>query len=474
MTVLVEPGHEIVSGTIGMGKSFWILWKIIQSFLCDRPCCYIDPRSDTYLHLLAFFHRTKLGRELWQRYQHRIIFLDLVSPADYAVAFNILEPMSGFFFANPDKIALLATSLVSHLKRELGWELGMANRMEAIMMAAIGLLVSAGSYTLAEIPALFMQTKSEDGTPERFNPFTQKLLDKCHHAARWFWDYQWANWSVNDRKEWTNSTNNQVFRYLFDERALVTTCASDNATLDFRRLIDNRCWLFVNIPYQYLSETITTLIGNMLITKIFYACMQREPTYDYRLILDEARFFNTGPLDVILETARAYRLWLTLVVQSLDQMARNREGRIDYRLKETALNNAKYLSVFHTISDAELFASLMVPLTGQIQSAVEMDQNRWRFMSLVKREVVLWDRDVRKPQRWITPDVSLPEVSAEELMAFEAEHIKKTGRPIAQIRQEIATRQAEVQALINKPRPNTSQQQTPPRQHPRNQMGRRI
>ena len=50
----------------------------------------------------------------------------------------------------------------------------------------------------------------------------------------------------------------------------------------------------------------------MIITKLFYACMQRQPTHDYRLILDEARFFNTGPLDAILDTSRHYRLWITL------------------------------------------------------------------------------------------------------------------------------------------------------------------
>lgn len=48
MPELADPGHEIICGTIGMGKSYWVLYKIVRSFLHDRPCCYIDPKGDTY------------------------------------------------------------------------------------------------------------------------------------------------------------------------------------------------------------------------------------------------------------------------------------------------------------------------------------------------------------------------------------------------------------------------------------------
>ena len=47
MPELLGAGHEIVCGTIGMGKSYWILYKIVKSLIHDRPCCYIDPKGDT-------------------------------------------------------------------------------------------------------------------------------------------------------------------------------------------------------------------------------------------------------------------------------------------------------------------------------------------------------------------------------------------------------------------------------------------
>jgi hypothetical protein len=65
MPILVDGGHELISGTIGMGKSYWVLYKIVKSFEADRPCCYIDPKGDTYRNLLAFFAATTQGRRLW-------------------------------------------------------------------------------------------------------------------------------------------------------------------------------------------------------------------------------------------------------------------------------------------------------------------------------------------------------------------------------------------------------------------------
>jgi hypothetical protein len=456
MAVLVEPGHEIISGTIGMGKSFWVLYKIVQSLAHDRPCCYIDPKGDTYRALLAYLLTDRRGQRLWQTHRHRILLLNPLSNSDHLLGFNAIEPMGNFFQASPDRIALVATAIVSHIKRQAGWDIGMANRMEAIMLAAIGLLVQSGRYTLAEVPMLFLQTYDERGKPLPFNPFTQSLLDELRHpGTRAFWEYQWANWTIADRREWVNSTDNQIFRYLFDERSLLTVCTGDNQSLDFRRLVDGRYWLFVNLPYPFLSETVTSLLGNLIISKLFYACLQREPTHDYRLILDEARFFNTGPLDVILETSRAFRLWLTLVVQSFDQMARSREGFVDWHLKETALNNTRYLSIFQNVADSADLARLLFPLTGQVPISLkvngdperlpipaEIDRNQRRLMGLRRRQVLIYDRLYGEPRTWITPEIRQPPVEPERLALFEGEHLQLTGRPVSEIRREIAERQA--------------------------------
>lgn len=469
MPRLLKPGHEIVSGTIGMGKSYYVLYKIVKSFVYDRPCAYIDPKGDTYENLLSFFATTQQGRVLWEAYKDRILLLNPVTSADWMVSFNAIEPVGQFPKSDPDVIALLANSVVSHIRKQSGFEQAEANRMQNIMLASAGLLAEGGEgkLTLAELPLLFVPSyvyRGKRRVTEDHNPFVRSLLPHVRHPGTLsFWNDQWPTWTVNARREWVQSSEGRIFQYLFDQRLLMTVCAANNATLDFRRLIDEGYWLFVNVPYALLSDTMTTVLGNLIITKILYACMQRSVgEHPYRLILDEARFFNSGPLDVILETSRAYNLWLTLVVQNLDQLARMREGRVDLRLKEAVVNLCRYFCVFHNISDAELFARVMFAVTGQVPMGVkvsgdfeylpvaaEENGHIHRFINLKHREMVFYDKLEEMPPRvWRTPEVIMDAPNPALVSYFEAAHLRRTGRPVVEIRNEIQERQAQIRKLL--------------------------
>ena len=484
MPELLDPGHEVVSGTIGMGKSYLVLYKVAKSFEHNRPCCYIDPKGDTYRNLLDFFAATTQGQQIWEAFGDRIILMNPVSRSDYLVGFNAIEPGGDFPHASPDHVALVANSLVSHIRRQSGFEMAEANRMQNIMSAAIGLLVEGGrgDLTMAEIPLLFVPTYESVGRKPRLqvhNPFVQELLPGVkHHGTMSFWQDQWQTWTANARREWVQSTEGRIFRYLFDERLLMSVCTSDNACLDFRRLVNEGYWLFVNIPYPLLSDTISTILGNIVITKILYACMQRSPgSAPYRLILDEARFFNTGPLDTILETSRAYQLWLTLVVQTLDQMCRSREGHIDYRLKDAAVSLCRYFSAFHTIADGDVYARMMFPITGQVVSgiktsgdydflpvAAEQNEHERRFANLEKRQMVFYDKLSGVPPRvWKTPEVIMDEAEQAVIDRFESQHMRLTGRPLSEIRREIGERQERVRALVFGNRPKPEEQRSLPK-----------
>jgi hypothetical protein len=486
MPTLLESGHEIISGTIGRGKSYWVVYKIIQSMIHGRPCCYVDPKGDTFAALLNFLATTTQGEALWDALAERIRLVDPVAEGMHLVGFNAIEPLRQFPHADPDGMALLANSLVSHIRSQSGFEMGEANRLQNILSAAIGLLAEGGGgdLTLAELPLLFTQSYRTEGNKrvaDVHNPFVRALLPKvAHHGTRSFWEDQWATWTPNARHEWVQSTEGRIFQYLFDERLLMTTCTSKQATLDLRQVVEEGYWLFVNLPYAFLSDTVTTLLGNLIITRLFYACMQRAPgSHPYRIILDEARFFNSGPLDVILETSRAYNLWLTLVVQSLDQLARAKNGRLDEHLKETTINNVRYFSIFHNVADGELFARLMFPLTGRVIAGynwkmgsfeylpvpAEINAHERRFMDLGYRQVVLWDKlSGAPPAIWITPEVIMERADPAYLAAFEAQHLADTGALKTDIRSEILERQERIRAMFHAG-------QKPPRRMPRMTLG---
>ena len=70
--------------------------------------------------------------------------------------------------------------------------------------------------------------------------------------------------------------------------------------------------------------------------------------------------------------------------------------------------------------------------------------------------MVLWDKlGGEPPQVWITPEVIMDPPDHEELAAFEADHLARTGAPKAEILAEIVARQERIRALFapeDKPR----------------------
>lgn len=465
MTELAEPGHELVAGATRTGKSRFVLYKIVRSLLANRPLCYIDPKGETYEALLALLSTTEKGQQLWESLKHRIILVNPVSASNTIMGFNALSPLAPFANATPDYTALLANSIVSHIRKQSGFEMAEANRMQNIMSAAIGLLVEGGGgkMTLAELPLLFVHTQHrEKGKTVRddLNPLVARLLrNVSHYGTLSFWQHQWANWTTQARKEWVQSTEGRIFQYLFDQRLLYSVCAVQTASLDLARIVRDGYWLFVKLPYQLVSDTVTMLLGNLLVSKLFYACMQREAEDGtYRLILDEARFFNSGPLEMIMDTAGAYNLWLTLVVQNLEQMALLSDGRYDYRLRDSIVTNCRYFTVFNDATDSELFARLMYPVTGQIAMGTrangdyeylpvtaEQNYHQRKFMDLNFREVILYDKmSGQEPQVWVTPDVPIRLPERSQLDYFEGEHLRLLGYPAMTVHEEISNRQKEL------------------------------
>jgi hypothetical protein len=464
----IKDCHALVVGRTQYGKSRMVGWQIVHSFDEDnpKPLCYLDPKGSTYDLVQALFLSPK-GRVIWERYKDRILFVNPMAVGKSVLGFNALSPLGKLDHADPDYVALLANSIVSHIRRQSGFEMNEANRMQNIMSAAIGLLAEggAGKLTLAELPLLFVPAKPT-GKPvdDGINPFTRRLLKNTqHYGTRSFWLHQWSNWSSTARREWVQSTEGRIYSYLFNQKVLYTTCAVESAVLDWDKIVNEGYWVFVKIPAQLMDESMTMMIGNLIISKIFHACMQRsDKPYSYHLILDEARFFNSGPLQEIMDTAGEYQLWLTLVAQNLNQMCEMVDGRQDQRLRESILNNCGWIASFQNVPDAEALAQMMYPITGRIPSGLmangnieylpvvaEENRNQRRFMDLKPREVLLYEKDGSPPTWYYTAQVERPRVAPGALAFFETQHMRATGFPAELIHQEIVKRQEAIYKEID-------------------------
>ena len=127
-------------------------------------------------------------------------------------------------------------------------------------------------------------------------------------------------------------------------------------TIDFRRIIDRRGILLVNLAKGQLGELDTRLLGMLLIGQLFSAALSRatlrpERRKTFHLYVDEFQNFVTDSAASLLAEARKFGLHLTLANQTLAQLHAH-PGR--QNLLETILGNVGNLMLFRLgVPDAQ-------------------------------------------------------------------------------------------------------------------------
>jgi hypothetical protein len=108
---------------------------------------------------------------------------------------------------------------------------------------------------------------------------------------------------------------------------------------------------------------------------------------------------------------------------------------------------------------------MMFPVTGQevigVKSSgdwerkpvqAEEDEHARRFMTLRKREAMLYDKLSRSgPRILYTPEVVMEEPTQARVDLFEAQHLQLTGRPASEIMREILDRRERIQGMFSPP-----------------------
>jgi hypothetical protein len=100
------------------------------------------------------------------------------------------------------------------------------------------------------------------------------------------------------------------------------------STFDFRKAMDERKIIIINLSKGMIGEQNAPLLGAMLITKIYLAAMSRaelpahviEKTAPFYFYVDEFQNFANESFASILSEARKYKLCLTIANQFIAQM----------------------------------------------------------------------------------------------------------------------------------------------------------
>jgi len=132
------------------------------------------------------------------------------------------------------------------------------------------------------------------------------------------------------------------------------------SSLDFRKIMDERKILLVNLSKGKLGDINSSLLGLIVTGKLLIAAFSRidmaeEERKDFYLYMDEFQNFATDSISTILSEARKYRLCLILAHQFIGQLT---EG-----IRDAVFGNVGSMASFRVgAEDAEFLVKQFEPI----------------------------------------------------------------------------------------------------------------
>ncbi|MEW6418369.1 MAG: type IV secretion system DNA-binding domain-containing protein [Nitrospirota bacterium] len=318
--------HCYILGATGTGKSTLLYNMIRQDINNGEGICVIDPHGDLYQQVLESIP------------PGRIDDVVLVDPCDFenAVGINFLECKGSF---KSSQINFIVNEMIKIFDRLYDLRQTGGPIFEQYMRNAMLLCMNNDmDATLMDVIMVF-----ED------REYRQFLKSKCKSPIVVnFWNKQaeeaGGDASLQNLAPYITSKLNQ-----FTTNALLRPIIGQRkSTIDFRKVIDERKILLVNLSKGFLGELDTQLLGMLIIGKIFSSAMGRialrpEVRHPFFLYIDEFQNFTTNTVAHLLSEARKFGIYLTLANQNLSQLS---TGSGKQNILDAVLGNVGTILIF--------------------------------------------------------------------------------------------------------------------------------
>ncbi len=324
--------HMYIIGKTGMGKSTLLENMAMQDIQNGEGLAFIDPHGTTAYKLLDFVPEHRIND---------VIYFD-PGDLDFPIGLNIMENVDS------TRRHFVASGLMSVFKKIFGPDVWSA-RMEYILgNTVLALLEYPGSTLLSVNSMLSVKT------------FRKKVVDNITDpVVKAFWTQEFAKYTEKFAAEATPAIQNKVGQ--FTSNPLIRNILGQaKSAFDFRKAMDEKKILIMNLAKGRVGEENMRLIGAMVVTKLYLAAMSRVDTPDERklvdffLYVDEFQNFATESFANILAEARKYRLDLILANQYLAQL--------DETVRDAVIGNVGTLLAFRVGSDdAEIIEKDFTP-----------------------------------------------------------------------------------------------------------------
>ncbi len=317
--------HVYVIGKSGSGKSALLENMIMQDIINGNGCCVMDPHGDLAEAIVKCIPPER---------QNDVVYFN-PSDVDYPVAFNILEGTGSDSNKN-----LVTSGLIGIFKKI--WADSWGPRLEYVLRNTILSLMYAEGSTLLGINRMLTDKK-----------YRNSVLENVHDPIlKAFWTQEYENYPAKELPMIVSPIQNKVGQFLSNP-IVRNILGQAHSTIDLREIMDKKKIFLVNLSKGRIGEDNSSLIGSMIVTKLYLAAMSRvnlpeEQRNDFYLYVDEFQNFATDSFADILSEARKYRLSLIVAHQYVLQLPE--------KVSDAIFGNGGTLVTFRLGSqDAEIF-----------------------------------------------------------------------------------------------------------------------
>ena len=321
--------HFYVIGQTGTGKTNILLNMITQDIKNGDGCCYIDPHGTDIQTILSRIPKERIDD---------VIYFD---PAYTArpMGLNMLEYDPKY----PEQKTFVVNELMGIFNKLFDMKIGGGAMFEQYFRNSAFLVMEdpeSGS-TLLEITRVLADKEFRDMKLARCkNPIIKQFWVSAEQTTG---DQSLANFVPYISSKFDNFISNDIMR---------PVVLQQNSVFNFRKIMDEKKILLVNLSKGRLGDINANLIGLVLVGKIQMAALSRvdmfgKPMNDFYLYIDEFQNVTTDSIASILSEARKYRLSLNIAHQYITQLEEN--------IKNAVFGNVGSMAVFRVGTEDATF-----------------------------------------------------------------------------------------------------------------------
>ncbi|MCA9352257.1 TraM recognition domain-containing protein [Patescibacteria group bacterium] len=328
--------HFYVIGQTGTGKTHILKKMIIQDIQNGDGVCFIDPHGSDIEDILDHIPPERIDD---------VIYFD-PAHTERPMALNMLE----YDLRYPEQKSFVINELMSIFNKLFDMKVGGGAMFEQYFRNSAGLVMEhpESGNTLLEIGRVLGD-----------KAFRDMKLRYCNNPIiKQFW--------VNAEKTTGDQGLQNFIPYItskFDvfisNEIMRPVVAQQTSSFNFRKIMDEKKILLVNLSKGRLGEINANLIGLVLVGKILMAALSRVDSLGQKLppfylYIDEFQNVTTDSISQILSEARKYGLGLTIAHQFIAQL--------DEKIKDAVFGNVGSMATFRVSSeDAEYLEKRFLP-----------------------------------------------------------------------------------------------------------------